>query len=291
MKQQTVLFDAPGPLAARRTRIVNIITLAVVAVGIALVLVKLYEMDQLSPTRWGNALNSNAWVNYYLPGLRFTLQASVIAVITSMLFGLIFGFLRLAPIAPVRWFATVVVEFFRSVPVLVMMFFLYNYFAKVVASQGIINAADAPYYAVIVGLTLYNGAVIAELIRSGVHTLPRGQREAASAIGMTRNQSLAFVEVPQALVAMLPALMSQFVVILKDSALGYLIGFYEVLQYARQLGSGQSNMLQTLVVAAVIFIILNYILTWLAGRMARRLSSRTSGEVEADVTTAAPAKV
>lgn len=291
MKQQTVLFDAPGPLAMRRTRIVNIITVALVAVGIALVLVKLYEMDQLSPTRWGNALNSNAWVNYYLPGLRFTLQASVIAVITSMLFGLVFGFLRLAPIAPVRWFATVVVEFFRSVPVLVMMFFLYNYFAKVVASQGIINAADAPYYAVIVGLTLYNGAVIAELIRSGVHTLPKGQREAASAIGMTTNQSLAFVEVPQALVAMLPALMSQFVVILKDSALGYLIGFYEVLQYARQLGSGQSNMLQTLVVAAVIFIILNYLLTWLAGRLARRLSSRTSGEVEADVTTAAPAKV
>lgn len=291
MKQQTVLFDAPGPLAMRRTRIVNIITVALVAVGIALVLVKLYEMDQLSPTRWGNALNSNAWVNYYLPGLRFTLQASVIAVITSMLFGLVFGFLRLAPIAPVRWFATVVVEFFRSVPVLVMMFFLYNYFAKVVASQGIINAADAPYYAVIVGLTLYNGAVIAELIRSGVHTLPKGQREAASAIGMTTNQSLAFVEMPQALVAMLPALMSQFVVILKDSALGYLIGFYEVLQYARQLGSGQSNMLQTLVVAAVIFIILNYLLTWLAGRLARRLSSRTSGEVEADVTTAAPAKV
>ncbi|MFC0581395.1 amino acid ABC transporter permease [Micrococcoides hystricis] len=291
MKQQTVLFDAPGPLAARRTRIANIITVALVAVGIALVLVKLHEMDQLSPTRWGNALNANAWTNYYLPGLRFTLQASVIAVITSMVFGLVFGFLRLAPFAPIRWFATIVVEFFRSVPVLVMMFFLYNYFAKVVASQGIINAADAPYYAVIVGLTLYNGAVIAELIRSGVHTLPKGQREAAAAIGMTRNQSLAFVEVPQALVAMLPALMSQFVVILKDSALGYLIGFYEVLQYARQLGSGQSNMLQTLVVAAVIFIILNYILTWIAGRLARRLSSRTSGEVEPDTTTGVPATV
>lgn len=291
MKQQTVLFDAPGPMAVRRISIVNIITLGLVTVGIVLVLMKLHEMDQLSATRWGNALNSNAWVNYYLPGLRFTLQASIIAVITSMLFGLVFGFLRLAPITPVRWFATIVVEFFRSVPVLVMMFFLYNYFAKVIAAQGIINAADAPYYAVIVGLTLYNGAVIAELIRSGVHTLPKGQREAAAAIGMTTNQSLAYVEVPQALVAMLPALMSQFVVILKDSALGYLIGFYEVLQYARQLGSGQSNMLQTLVIAAVIFIILNYILTWLAGRMARRLSSRTSGEIEADLTTAAPANV
>lgn len=288
-KTQSVLFDAPGPIAARRTRITNIITLIVVGAGIAWVLYQLYLMDQLSPTRWGNALNADAWVDYYLPGLRFTLQSSVIAVLTSMIFGLVFGFLRLAPYKIIRWFAIVVVEFFRSVPVLVMMFFLYNYFAKVFAANGWIAASDSPYYAVIVGLTLYNGAVIAELIRSGVHTLPRGQREAAAAIGMTRNQSLAFVEVPQALVAMLPALMSQFVVILKDSALGYLIGFYELLQYSRQLGSAQSNMLQTLVVAAVIFVILNYILTWAAGRLSGRLSSRTSGEIEIDTTVQRPA--
>lgn len=276
--QATVLFDAPGPRARRNILLSNAAALVVVLVIVVLVLIQLNEQDQLAPEKWANALNANAWANYYLPGLKFTLQASGIAVVTAMVFGLIFGFLRLAPFGPIRWFAGVVVEFFRAVPVLVMMFFLYFFFSRIVAPTGLIASADAAYYGVIVGLTVYNGAVIAELVRSGVKSLPKGQREAAAAVGMTNNQSLRLVEVPQALTAMLPSLLSQFVVIIKDSALGYLIGFYELLQYSRQLGSGYSNILQTLVVAALIFIVINFILTWLASKLAGRLSSRTGGD-------------
>lgn len=276
--QPSVLFDAPGPKARRTIMISNLVTLAAVLVLVVLVLMKLNEQNQLEPNLWLRAIDGNAWANYYLPGLQFTLQASGIAVVTSLAFGLLFGFLRLAPFGPIRWFAGVVVEFFRAVPVLVMMVFLYFFFARVVAGNGAMSPQDAPYYAVIVGLTLYNGAVIAELVRSGVKSLPKGQREAAAAIGMTSNQSLRLVEVPQALTAMLPSLLSQFVVIIKDSALGYLIGFYELLQYSRQLGSGHGNMLQSLIVAALVFIIINFILTWVATRLSRRLSSRTSGE-------------
>ncbi|MGD6979748.1 MULTISPECIES: amino acid ABC transporter permease [Citricoccus] len=276
--QATVLFDAPGPKARRNILLSNAAALVVVLVIVVLVLIQLNEQDQLAPEKWANALNANAWANYYLPGLKFTLQASGIAVVTAMVFGLIFGFLRLAPFGPIRWFAGVVVEFFRAVPVLVMMFFLYFFFSRIVAPTGLIASADAAYYGVIVGLTVYNGAVIAELVRSGVKSLPKGQREAAAAVGMTNNQSLRLVEVPQALTAMLPSLLSQFVVIIKDSALGYLIGFYELLQYSRQLGSGYSNILQTLVVAALIFIVINFILTWLASKLAGRLSSRTGGD-------------
>jgi glutamate transport system permease protein len=273
----SVLFDAPGPKARRDILISNMVALAVVLVVVVLVLMQLYRQDQLAPEKWINALDANAWTNYYLPGLRFTLQASGISVVTALIFGLVFGFLRLAPFAIVRAASGVVVEFFRAVPVLVMMFFLYFFFSRVVAPAGLIASSDAAYYGVIVGLTVYNGAVIAELVRSGVRSLPKGQREAAAAIGMTRNQSLRLVEVPQALTAMLPSLLSQFVVILKDSALGYLIGFYELLQYSRQLGAGYSNILQSLVVAALIFIVINYLLTWLASRLARNLSSRTEG--------------
>ncbi|QCU77692.1 amino acid ABC transporter permease [Citricoccus sp. SGAir0253] len=279
MKQQsTVLFDAPGPRARRNILISNAVALAAVLVLVVLVLMQLDRQDQLAPAKWANALNANAWSNYYLPGLQFTLQSSGIAVITALVFGLVFGFLRLAPVAFIRVAASVVVEFFRAVPVLVMMFFLYFFFSRIVAPAGLIDSTDAAYYGVIVGLTVYNGAVIAELVRSGVRSLPKGQREAAAAVGMTPNQSLRLVEVPQALTAMLPSLLSQFVVIIKDSALGYLIGFYELLQYSRQLGSGYSNILQTLVIAALIFIVINFILTWLASRLAGRLSSRTGGD-------------
>lgn len=283
--RQTVLFDAPGPRARRNILVSNAVALLAVAVVAVLVLIELGEQDQLAADKWVNALNANAWTNYYLPGLQFTLQSSGIAVITAMVFGLAFGFLRLAPFALVRGIAGVVVEFFRAVPVLVMMVFLYFFFSRVVAPTGVIASGDAAYFAVIVGLTVYNGAVIAELVRSGVRSLPKGQREAAAAVGMTNNQSLRLVEIPQALTAMLPSLLSQFVVIIKDSALGYLIGFYELLQYSRQLGSGYSNILQTLVVAAAIFIVINFILTWLASRLAGRLSSRTVGDTTPESST------
>lgn len=277
--QTSVLFDAPGPRARRRITVLNLVALVLVVVLVALLLRTMGERGQLEPRRWTAALDANAWTNYYLPGLTFTLQAAAIAVVTSVAFGLLFGFLRLAPLAPVRAASAVVVEFFRAVPVLLMMVFFYQAFA-LAARSGAFSAADAPYYAVIVALTLYNGSVIAELVRSGVKSLPKGQREAAAAIGLTSNQSLRLVEVPQALVAMLPSLLSQFVVILKDSALGYLIGFFELLQYSRQLGAGQGNILQSLVVAALIFIVINILLTWGATVLSRRLSSRTAGRTK-----------
>jgi glutamate transport system permease protein len=286
MSAQSVLFDAPGPKARRTVLIVNLVALIGVVVVGWIVLGMLGERGQLEPSRWINAVNANAWTNYYLPGLQFTLQSAAIAVVTSVVFGLVFGFLRLAPFTAIRVLSGVVIEFFRAVPVLLMMVFFYQVFAML-GRAGVISSQDGPYYAVIVGLTLYNGAVIAELVRSGVKSLPKGQREAAAAVGMTPNQSLRLVEVPQALVAMLPSLLSQFVVILKDSALGYLIGFYELLQYSRQLGSGQGNILQTLVVAAVVFIVINFLLTWLATLLSKKLSSKTAGRTRAQAPSAA----
>ena len=121
---------------------------------------------------------------------------------------------------------------------------------------------------------LYNGSVVAELVRSGVRNLPRGQREAGIAIGLTTTQSLRLIEIPQALVAMLPALIGQFVVILKDSALGYIVGFTELLFYSRTFAAANGNMLQALLLAAAIFIVINFALGKLAEIVSRRLSSR-----------------
>lgn len=275
MSNQYVLFDAPGPRSRRIITILNIIV-ALIVIGILVwVYQALAAQGQMQPHLWLNAINANAWVNYLLPGVQFTLQAAAIAVITSVVFGLFFGFLRLAPIRILRWISMVIVEFFRAVPVLVLMVFLHFFISQYLS--GVIDPRNSAYYAVIVALTLYNGAVIAELVRSGVRSLPAGQREAALAVGMTTTTSLRHVEVPQALVAMLPSLVSQFVIILKDSALGYIIGFAELLRYSRHLGAGYGNIMQALVVAAIIFVIINSVLVWLAQLLSRTLSSRTSG--------------
>ncbi|WP_323959011.1 ABC transporter permease subunit [Arthrobacter sp. JZ12] len=278
MSVQQVLFDAPGPKARRNIMIGNVVG-AILIIGLIGYLVSaLASQGQFAPERWAPFLEWDTWRFFLLEGLGYTLRAAAISVVTSILFGLIFGLGRLSHVAVIRWISSIVVEFFRAVPVLLMMIFFWLLFG----SLDIVRPQDSPFIAVVLGLTLYNGSVIAELVRSGVHNLPKGQREAGLAIGMTRSQSLRAIEVPQALVAMLPALISQFVVILKDSALGFIITYSELLAYARRLGSGEGNMLQSLLVAALIFIVINFLLTSLATRLSGFLSFRTGGKTRKD---------
>lgn len=266
---ESVLFDAPGPKARRNVLIVNIIGVILALALVYYLYAVMNEAGQLAPEKWVVFGKGSIWENYLLPGLLNTLKAAAVAIVTSMLFGFIFGIGRLSTNKVINWISSIVVEFFRAVPVLLMMIFLWI----ILARSGLVPPADSPFVAVVVGLTLYNGSVVAELIRSGVFGLPKGQREAGTAIGLTRGQSLRSIEIPQALIAMLPALIGQFVVILKDSALGYIINYNELLFNAKLIGTGNSNVLQAIVVAAVIFILINFALSKLAEVVSRRLSS------------------
>jgi len=268
MSIQTVLFDAPGPKTRRNIALANV--LAIIALlGVAyFVIIKMAEKGQWAPELWGILLEPDTWQYYLLPGLQNTLIAAAYSIVFALVFGFTFGLGRLASNRLIRWFSGVVVEFFRAVPVLIMMIAAWLFFAP-----------SVPLIGVVVGLTLYNGSVIAELIRSGVHGLPRGQREAGLAIGMTRGQSIWSIELPQAIVAMLPSLVSQFVVILKDTALGSIITYSELLRSATILG-GRGGLLQILVAVAVIFILINWMLSRFAEWTARRVSGRTSGRTK-----------
>lgn len=278
MSTQSVLFDAPGPRARRNIVIANIAGVVALLGVAAFVVVKMGEKGQWSPELWGILVDPSTWLNYLLPGLRNTLIAAAVAIAGSLVFGFVFGLGRLASNRFLRWFCGLVVEFFRAVPVLIMMIAGWLLFAQTI--PGVVPRGQTPFVGVVIGLTLYNGSVIAELIRSGVHGLPRGQREAGLAIGMTRGQSIWSIELPQAIVAMLPSLVSQFVVILKDTALGSIVTYMELLRYAQILG-GRGGLLQILVGVAVVFIVLNWLLTRFAEWTARRVSTRTSGRARA----------
>lgn len=272
--QQSVLFDAPGPRARRAIAVGNVVG-AVIVLGIAaLVLLELGRKGQLSWDLWAPVFTANAWENYFLPGLQNTLRAAGFAIVGAVVFGLVLGSGRLSHVRVLRWACGVVVEFFRAVPVLLMMIFFW-------LLLGLREVPDAPFLAVVISLVLYNGSVIAELVRSGVGNLPKGQGEAGLAIGLTRGQTLRSIQLPQALIAMLPALVSQLVVVLKDTALGQIITYPELLRAAQILGVGFGNILQTLTVAAVIFIVINYALTALAQWLSRFLSGRTAGATAA----------
>ncbi|WP_312179265.1 amino acid ABC transporter permease [Arthrobacter sp.] len=268
---QSVLFDAPGPRARRRIMFGNILGVLFILALIALIVNGLAEKGQFDAAKWAPFLEWRTWEFFMLPGLLATLRAAGVAIITSILFGLIFGLGRLSSVKAISWTSGVIVEFFRAVPVLLMMIFFYQFLSKSTP----VASDQVPFVAVVLALTLYNGSVIAELVRSGVFGLPKGQREAGLAIGLTPSQSLRSIEVPQALVAMLPALLSQFVVILKDSALGTFIGYTDLLAYARRLAAGEGNILPALLVTAAIFIVLNMLLTFAAQRLSRRLGARS----------------
>lgn len=273
--KRSVLFDEPGPKSKRIIAIANVCAGLIFIALIVLILRRLANppqgQNQLSWSLWKPALNWEAWKDFYLPGLVRTVEASVLAVIGSVVFGIIFGIGRLLDFGPIRWLSSIIVEFCRAVPVLLFMIFLWQAFAA-------IGFADSSaFLAVTWGLILYNGSVVAELVRSGVGNLPRGQREASLALGMSPIRSLMSVEVPQALIAMLPALITQLVVVLKDTALGSIITYTELLQESRRLGSAYFNMLQALVVAAVIYFILSFLLSRLAEGLPKRMQKRTAG--------------
>ncbi|MCB7137743.1 amino acid ABC transporter permease [Cellulosimicrobium marinum] len=272
--QQSVLFDAPGPRARRAIAIGNVVG-ALVVLGIAaLVLLELDRKGQLSWNLWGPVFTANAWENYFLPGLQNTLRAAAFAVVGAVALGLLLGIGRLSHSRVLRWLSGTVVEFFRAVPVLLLMIFFW-------LLLGFNQVSQPSFLAVVIALILYNGAVIAELVRSGVGNLPRGQSEAGLAVGLTRGQTLRSIQLPQALIAMLPALVSQLVVVLKDTALGQIIVYNELLRAAQIFGNGNGNNLQTLTVAAVIFIVINWLLTTVAQWLSRFLKGRTSGTTTA----------
>ena len=280
MSVQAVLFDAPGPRARRRHLILTIIGIVLVLGLLSVVVWQLNEKNQFEAFLWNPFTFVDTWTEYLIPGLLKTLQAAGVSIVFAMVFGVLFGMGRLSHIRPLRWVCGVIVEFFRSVPVLLMMIFTFFFYVRDLNMPG----TTASFWAVVTALTLYNGSVIAELVRSGVHQLPKGQGEAGLAVGLTEGQTLRIIKLPQALTAMLPALMSQLVVVLKDSALGTAITYPELISAARQLGSRYANVLPAYVVAAVIFIILNFVLTTVAGRLERWISQRGH---TAGVTTAA----
>jgi glutamate transport system permease protein len=270
MSSSAVLFDAPGPRTRRRHLILTIIA-GIAMLGLAwLVIDRLADKGQLTADRWDWILDPNAWTNYLIKGLLDTLRAAAIAIVLSSVLALVLAMARMSEVAPLRWAAGIFVEFFRAVPVLIMMLFTYYFLSYERLTPSSIN----PLIGVVVGLTAYNSAVLCEVIRNGVASLPAGQREAGLSIGLSPSQVRRMILVPQALTAMLPTLISQVVVITKDSALGYIILYPELVTQARRLGSAQSATLPAYVVAAVIFILLNYGISKLAERLESRQRRR-----------------
>jgi glutamate transport system permease protein len=260
-----VLYDHPGP----RAKIRNTVLTVVFGIGLAALAYWIYaqfaEKGQWAGPLWEPFTDASTWTDFILPGLWATVSAAAVAMVLSLAFGVVFSVARLSD----RWWislpAGAVVEFFRAVPLLLLMFFIF-YGIPFITFQPM-----SVFWAVVIGLTLYNGSVLAEAFRAGIRSVPRGQSEAAYAIGMRKSQVMQHILVPQAARAMLPVIVSQLVVLVKDTALGYIIGYTELLQSGvNNLGANYGNFVAAAIVVAVIYILVNATLTWFAGYLERR---------------------
>ncbi|MFZ0835688.1 MAG: amino acid ABC transporter permease [Mycobacterium sp.] len=271
MSESTVLYDAPGPRAVARNWIVSAVTVVALAAVVWVAAARLDAKHQLDAEKWKPFTTADLWQTYILPGIQGTLTAAAISIVLAFALGVVLGVGRLSASRAIRWVSGAVVEFFRAVPVLIMMIFAYFLYAL----YDVFPAHQLALAGVVTGLTLYNGSVIAEIVRAGVNALPRGQSEAAAALGLRPSQAMRLVLLPQAITAMLPALISQLVVVLKDTAIGYQITFLEMVRQGTLIGAQYSNYVPALAMIAVLMIAVNVTLSWLATRVETRLRRRS----------------
>jgi glutamate transport system permease protein len=258
-----VLFDAPGPRTRARHRLYSALGLLLLAVLVAAVVLRFADRGQFEYRLWEPFVTPEFDRALLVDGLLQTLQMAALSILFAVVFGLLFGVGKLSEHRLLRWPSWLVVEFFRAVPVLLMMYFLY--FAYGVGQDGI-----GAYWCVVIALTVYNGAVLAEVFRAGIAAVPRGQAEAAYALGMRKSQVMNIVLLPQAVKIMLPSIISQCVVALKDTSLGFAIGAPGLTAVGKQIYGEFQNQVQTALVVAAIYVAVNLLLTWVATWVQRK---------------------
>ncbi len=278
----SVLFDVPGPAARRRQRLGSALGILFVLLLVGLALWRLGTNGQLDPARWAILFDTRVNVPQRLLGaLVDTLQVAAVGMVAATLLGALLAVGRLSDHAWVRLPVGAVIEFFRAVPLLVLILFCFLFLPQV----GINISA---FGALALGLTLYNMAVLAEIIRAGILSVDRGQSEAAYALGMRKWQVMSFVLVPQAVRRMLPVLIAQLVVLLKDSSLGFIVGYMELLRTARSLVEtlnfqfGGIYTFPLYVGAGLMYIIVNVLLSWLARYVEKRTRRNTKAAATAE---------
>jgi glutamate transport system permease protein len=264
-----VLFDEPGPRGRRRIAVLTVVISVLILGVLYLAFSRLSASGELSIARWKPFWQQWA-VKYFLAGLLGTLKVTAVSAVVCFPAGALLAVARSGHNRVVRWVATGYIEIFRSVPTLLLVYvFLF-------ALPGVgLNLSI--FWKLTVPIILINAAVIAEIVRAGIRALDRGQTEAALAVGMTNGAAMRHVVMPQAIKLVIPSLVTQLVALLKDSTLGYVVSYPELMKQANNLANNTKLLLQSFVIVSLIYIVINLALTRLATWLEQRLRQRPGG--------------
>jgi glutamate transport system permease protein len=264
----SVLYDVPGPKARRVSLIGSVAGIILIGGLLAVAVHTLAQQGIFEAERWQVFAIPDVW-KLIGDGIVATLSAALVAAVIAFPLGLLLCLLRISDVPAIRIPTRIVLEFLRGMPVVLMMLFVLLVFAT------------SPFVAVVTGLVLYNSAVFAEIIRAGIQSLPKGQREAGLAVGLTSFQSRLIVELPQAIRRMMPSLVAQLVVLLKDTSLGYIVSYEELLRKVQLMADvlGPQYLFPVFFVAAALYIAINFSVSRLAIWIERRGSKKAAGGV------------
>jgi glutamate transport system permease protein len=268
------VFDAPGPKAIRRTIMGSILAIVLVIGAVSYACTELYKKGQFDGAKWLPFIQNSDLLKFLGGGVLNTVEAAIAALLFALVLGIGLGVGRLCPNKSISVVCTLFLEFVRGAPVLLSMLFLFIAFPLAFGIQ------LSAFWTVVLALTLYHGAVIAEIVRAGVLTISTGQQEAAFALGLRWWQTMRLVMLPQALRVMLPSLMSQLVVLIKDSSLGFIVGYEELTERAQSAALLLNNPLQTFVVVGLVYVVINSTLSDVSEYVSKR-QQRMPGQPKA----------
>jgi glutamate transport system permease protein len=271
-----VLYDEPGPRTRRRIRIASAISLVVVGLAVAWVVLRLWDAGQFDGERW-EIFTEGDTARFLWEGLLVTLRLAVVSIAFASTLGLLLALGRVAERRWIRWPVGVWIEVFRAIPLLALIVFAYLGLPKY-------DIRISGFWCVVLGLTLYNSAALAEIFRAGILSLEKGQWEAAATLGLRWPSTMRLVILPQALRRMLPSYVSQVVTIVKDTSLGFIVAAEEFLSRSRIVGNfrGGRYLVPALLTAALVYLIINLALSRLAHRLEGRVGRKAGGVLAID---------
>ena len=262
------LYEAP---LTSKQRIINLAIWGIALVAIIVLIVSLGNQDFWAAERWTILANPDL-LTLLVEGALKTIWVAIVSLIFSLLAAVIIARAAFSRHRWVRYATVTYVEVFRGLPLLLLIFFLY-------LGLPAVGLPISTFWALCIGIALFTSANLAEIIRGGIDSLGIGQREAAESLGISETAVFTRILLPQAARNMLPAGIAQLVILVKETSLGFIIGYTELLRNGRSavefLGSDYAPAIYVLV--AVIFIIINFSLTMLSHRIARRKKPRRAG--------------
>lgn len=205
------------------------------------------------------------YFDVYLEGFVNTIYSSIIALIGSFVLGTVIAVFRISSIKPLRWAGTVYVEFIRNIPLLLVVYIFY----LGLPSLGIVLSG---FVSGTIGLAVYTASFIAEAIRAGIMSIPKGQAEAAQSSGLTYVQTMRHVVLPQAIKIVIPPLSNQFINLVKNSSVLSVVAGLDLMYFGDKIASKTYATMDTYIFVAAFYLVLTLPLSYIALQLERRLA-------------------